>query len=92
MDGLLGGLGTVVEIDECKIGSRKFERGRLREGSWGYTNLSEYGYVHLTVNHFTNFLDPKSGVYTQNIESSCRVFRARLTRGGIKEHMLADHM
>jgi len=32
--GPIGGLGKVVEIDECKIGRRKFERGRVVEGSW----------------------------------------------------------
>ena len=34
MQGLIGGSGIIVEIDECKIGRRKFERGRLREGAW----------------------------------------------------------
>jgi len=27
-------VGKVVEIDECKIGRRKYERGRIVEGSW----------------------------------------------------------
>lgn len=30
----LGGEGVVVEIDECKIGKIKFNRGRLVEGVW----------------------------------------------------------
>jgi len=33
-EGLLGGPEVIVKIDECKIGRRKFEKGRLREGSW----------------------------------------------------------
>jgi len=33
-EGLLGGVGEIVEIDECKIGRRKYERGRVVEGSW----------------------------------------------------------
>ena len=33
MDGLIGGPGIIVEIDECKIGRRKLETGRLREGA-----------------------------------------------------------
>ncbi|XP_033226669.1 histone H4-like [Belonocnema kinseyi] len=33
-DGRLGGVGEVVEIDEYKIGRRKYERGRVMEGSW----------------------------------------------------------
>lgn len=30
----IGGAGHVVEIDECKIGRRKYHRGRLVEGTW----------------------------------------------------------
>jgi len=31
---LLGGIGEVVEIDECRIGRRKYERGRIVEELW----------------------------------------------------------
>ena len=34
IQGSIGGPGIIVEIDECKIERRKFERGRLREGAW----------------------------------------------------------
>ncbi|KAJ4425426.1 hypothetical protein ANN_28041 [Periplaneta americana] len=30
----MGGPNHIVEIDECKIGRRKFEAGRIVEGSW----------------------------------------------------------
>ena len=45
-EGLLGGPEKIVEIDECKIGRRKFEKGRLREGSWilGEIELCTYKY------------------------------------------------
>ena len=32
--GKIGGPGHVVEIDECKIGRRKYHRGHVIEGSW----------------------------------------------------------
>ena len=58
----------------------------------GYVSLKKHDYVHKTVNHSTNFVDPESGAYTQNIESSWRVLRARLSRGSIREDTLIDHM
>ena len=30
----IGGPGHIVEIDECKIGTRKYRRGRIMEGNW----------------------------------------------------------
>ncbi|XP_051171181.1 uncharacterized protein LOC127288027 [Leptopilina boulardi] len=38
-EGKIGGIGEIVEIDECKIGRRKYQRGRVVEGSWNrWTN------------------------------------------------------
>jgi transposase-like protein len=33
-EGLIGGEGHVVEIDETKIGKRKYNTGGLKEGTW----------------------------------------------------------
>lgn len=45
-EGKMGGEGSVVEVDEAMIGRRKYNRGRLVQGSWvlgiinvGYTSL-----------------------------------------------------
>ena len=32
--GKIGGPNHVIQIDECKIGRRKFHRGRVVEGNW----------------------------------------------------------
>jgi hypothetical protein len=50
--------------------------GISREGTiivsdeWaGYRRLEETGIYHLTVNHSLHFVDPITGIHTQNIES-----------------------
>ncbi|PIO62135.1 hypothetical protein TELCIR_16321, partial [Teladorsagia circumcincta] len=43
----------------------------IRTDSWrGYGNLANIGFVHETVNHAHNFVDPTTGVHTQRIESA----------------------
>jgi len=140
-EGYIGGNGFIVEIDECKIGRRKYERGRIVEGCWifgmivrgestdyhleicpdnkrdatifllklikkhvapgteihsncwkGYENLEEHAYKHYTVNHSMEFVNSDSGAHTQTIESSWRVMRRFLSRGGIMKDNMADHL
>ena len=134
----IGGPGVVIEIDETKIGHRKYQRGRLVDGAWilgiiepetgkyrlevcpdnkrdsstlltliqkhvrqgsiihtdcwrGYSKLQDNGYEHRTVNHSENFVDPSTGTHTQNIESSWRALKRRVTRGGVMHDALYRH-
>ena len=45
-----------------------------------YRNLSKYGYVHKTVNHSENFVDPNSGAHTQNVECWWHHVKTKLLR------------
>nr|XP_012146050.1 PREDICTED: uncharacterized protein LOC105663194 [Megachile rotundata] len=128
----LGGPGIIVEVDEVKIGKRKFYKGRLVKGQWifggiervtrkvfivpvenrrsetlltlitkyiaprsiiysdcwrGYTALeNDNNYVHKTVNHSENFVDPNTNVHTQNIERLWRELRSNIPRFGTREY------
>ena len=43
----------------------------IKSDQWrGYSNLSQYNYHHLTVNHRQNFVDPDTQANTQTIESN----------------------
>ncbi|XP_011864121.1 PREDICTED: uncharacterized protein LOC105560006 [Vollenhovia emeryi] len=140
-ENMIGGPDCIVEIDEAKIGKRKYNRGRIVKGQWvfgalergtkrifvvrvsdrsestliniirrriapgttiysdcwrAYTNLKNEGFKHFTVNHSENFVDPITGVHTQNIERLWRDMRSGIPRYGIKEehynHYIAEFM
>lgn len=43
----------------------------------GYINISDLGYIHYTVNHSRNFLDPITGANTQAIENRWSVYKRK---------------
>jgi hypothetical protein len=49
----------------------------------GYCDLTELGYIHLTVNHRRNFVDPFTGANTQLIENSWHLFKKNLRERSI---------
>lgn len=122
--GLIGGEGSIIEVDECLIGERKYNRGRFKIAQWivgiverktgnvrfeavssrdkdmllknlkkyvhpkstvitdcwkGYIGIDAFFKRHQTVNHSKNFKDPKTGAYTQTIESQWRLLKGKIS-------------
>lgn len=57
-----------------------------------YNSLAENDYLHLTVNHQINFVDPASGAHTQNIERSWVEVRRYVPRSGLVRQHLASYL
>ncbi|KAJ4429038.1 hypothetical protein ANN_26034 [Periplaneta americana] len=57
----------------------------------GYDSVNQHQFQHISVNHSLNFVNPVTGVHTNNIESVWRPLRKRLSRGGIHHNDMAMH-
>lgn len=54
--------------------------------SWkAYSGLKDEGYTHLVVNHSKHFVDPESGVHTNNIERLWKDIKSWVLRAGNKK-------
>ena len=84
-----------IEVVQTRSRPRLIDviRRRVRSGSiimtdlWrGYTNLTIYLYeknfLHFTVNHSVNFVDPDTGAYTQSIEGFWSVYKRIVRKRG----------
>nr|CDJ83238.1 Hypothetical protein CBG03497 [Haemonchus contortus] len=67
--------------------------GTVRTDMWsGYNNLSNLGYIHETVNHSANFVDPATGVHTQRIEGLWSILKDKFRRRhGLRGDLWDDH-
>ena len=57
-----------------------------------YANLSDFGYVHVAVNHSEHFKDPQTGCCTNGIEGIWKQLRMHLPSAGIKENQILQHL
>lgn len=70
--------------------SRYVEPGSfIHTDSWGgYNDLNSLGYVHLTVNHSVNYVDPDTGAHTNDIEGAWNSIKAPYKRmRGNRKHL-----
>ena len=71
-------LGSIIHFDECRA----------------YFQLSNNAaYTHLTVNHSIHFVDPTTGVHTQNIENTwMHVKHKQKKQGGFSRPLLNTYL
>lgn len=137
-DQIIGGPEIVVQIDETKLGKRKYHRGHMVDGVWvvvgiekipngkiflvpvlnrsvetlntivyehvrmgsiihtdmwrGYNGLETLGFIHQSVNHSQNFIDPETLVCTNLVEGLNSGLKRRIpirnrVRTGIEYHL-----
>lgn len=96
--GLLGKDGTKVQIDETKIGKRKYHRGRFVDGSWVFGAVDEDGSLRLEVIE-DNLRDGPSMIAYINkhiskktkVVSDCAKFYSRIKEDGYADHLTVNH-
>ena len=54
--------------------------------------LARQGYVHLTVNHSLNFVDPDTGAHTQGIENRWWCVKRGLPRTGTSKELFESYL
>jgi len=57
-----------------------------------YDSLSVEGYIHHTVNHSKNFVDPETRAHTNTIERTWREVRANVPRYGQRKKHMAGYL
>lgn len=134
----IGGMNKIVEIDEARIGKKKYNTGRIIRSQWVFGGIecdtkkvfvlpnrsaetllplirkyvapgsiihsdkwramydslcNDTNYTHKIVNHSVNFVNPETGVNTQNIERFWRDMRAKkIPSYGIRNYHHTHHL
>ena len=67
---------------------------RIWSDQWGaYNNLNNLGFIHETVNHSRHYVDPVTGVHTNNIEARWSACKASFKRRfGIAREMIPSYL
>jgi hypothetical protein len=82
-------MGIVSSTRECAQGSV------IHSDEWpAYSTLKSLGFVHSTVNHQDNYVNPASGTHTQGIEHSWLDAKIKILRKmrGTNELLLQSHL
>jgi len=73
----------IVENRDCQkllpIIEREVEIGTtIHSYQWrAYSSLKDHGFIHQTVNHSENFVNPNTGAHTQSIESLWKLVKSK---------------
>jgi len=58
-----------------------------------YNNLAQNGYGHQTVNHSRHYVDPNTGVHTNNIEARWNACKARFkAKWGVNRNLIPGYL
>lgn len=57
-----------------------------------YDALQNENYIHQTVNHSANFIDPETDIHTQNIERLWRDMRESIPRYGTRDYHFTNYL
>lgn len=66
----------------------------IQSDEWAaYNQIETRGYIHKTVNHSKNFVNPNDGTHTQNIESFWNTMKLKIkTKKGIQKSCLSEYI
>nr|XP_027238992.1 uncharacterized protein LOC113830018 [Penaeus vannamei] len=98
--GMIGGQGKIVEVDESKFGRRKYNllrngspRGRSSSPIAGKANSCFLtSFEHLTVNHSYHFVDPNTQAHTNTIERQWREAKRKVPLCGRRKKHFAGYL
>lgn len=79
---------NIVSLNEIIL-NNVAEGSIITTDEWaGYNQLSSLGYIHQTVNHCQNFINPETGANTQQIEATWAVTKKWLRKKGVSNRSM----
>lgn len=83
---------TLLKLIKAKIAPKTSIYSDCWKSYKGIEKLEKMGYIHNTVNHSENFVDPTTGAHTQTIERSWREVRCAVPKYGKRKAHYAGYL